>query len=104
MERQPQPWPNTRFPPERQAGRSAVPKHGRPNKPIPPVFGTSTPLHGLSGAIRTLAYRLPDHYPSHWMLMMVGDRLDSAETRIQRYLPLALPVAALALFVRMARR
>ena len=104
MMRDPQPWPNTRFPPERQPGRSAVPKHGRPNKPMPPVFGTATPPRGLSGAIRVFAYRLPDHYPSHWLLLMLGDRVDSWGTRVQRLLPLALPVAVFALFVRMARR
>jgi hypothetical protein len=100
--RDPQPWPNTRFPPERQSGTPAVPKHGRPNKPFPPVFGTSCPPRGLSGAIRTFAYGLPDHYPSHWFLLMLGDRVESWGTRARRVLPIALPVAVLALFVRRA--
>ena len=102
--RKPTPWPNTRFPPERQAGEPAVPKHGRPNKPFPPVFGTSVPPQGLSGAIRTLAYQLPDHYPSHWFLLMLGDRVDSWSHRARRLLPLALPIAAVGILVRLARR
>jgi hypothetical protein len=35
---------------------------------------------------------------------MLGDRVDSLGTRLERYLPVALPLAALAFFVRMARR
>ncbi|MFL5311124.1 MAG: hypothetical protein ACJ79H_11785 [Myxococcales bacterium] len=100
--REPQPWPNTRFPPERQLGSSAVPKHGRPNKPFPPVFGTSCPPRGLSGAIRKLAYGLPDHYPTHWLLLLLGDRVESWGTRARRALPVALPVAILAIVVRRA--
>jgi hypothetical protein len=87
------PFPNTSFPPERQAGASAVPMHNRPNKNMPPVFGTSTPLKGLSGVVRRAAYGLPDHAPSHWLLMMLGDRVDSFETRAKRVLPVAIPAA-----------
>ena len=54
--RDPKPFPNTIFPPERQPGEPAAPMHGRPNKRMPPVFGTSTPLRGLSGAVRRMAY------------------------------------------------
>lgn len=104
MERKPQPWPNTRFPPERQSGESAVPMHGRPNKTMPPVFGTAVPLSGLSGIIRKYAYRLPDHFPSHWLLIMLGDRVDSWETRARRYLPVVAPLALLAVFARRALR
>ena len=104
MRKDPRPWPNTRYPPERQPGESAVPKHGRPNKPMPPVFGTAVPLHGLSGAIRKLAYRYPDHYPRHWLLKMFGDRVDSWEHRARRVMPVALPLVALGVLVRLARR
>src|ERR1700687_6366372 len=57
MRLDPRPLPNTRFPPERQAGEPAAPMHGRPNKRMPPVFGTSTPLAGLSG---------PGRRPADW--------------------------------------
>ena len=102
--REPEPWPNTRYPPERQPGRSAVPKHGRPGKPFPPVFSTALPLRGVSGLVRHFAYRLPDHRPTHWLLMMLGDRVESFETRMRRLMPVVLPLAALGLFVRLARR
>src|ERR1700704_960158 len=104
MRKDPRPWPNTLYPPERQPGEPAVPKHGRPNKPMPPVFGTAVPLHGLSGAIRKLAYRYPDHYPRHWLLKMLGDRVDSWEHRARRIMPVALPLVALGVVARLARR
>jgi hypothetical protein len=103
MRRDPQPFPNARFPPERQAGRPAAPKHGRANKPMPPVFGTATPLRGLSGLVRRLAYRYPDHAPRHWLLKMAGDRVDSWTHRGRKVLPLVLPFAALALLARRSR-
>jgi hypothetical protein len=71
---------------------------------MPPVFGTAVPPRGLSGAIRLLAYRLPDHYPSHWLLLMLGDRVDSWGLRARRLLPFALPLAVLGVVVRLARR
>jgi len=71
---------------------------------MPPVFGTAVPPRGLSGAIRMLAYRYPDHYPRHWFLLMFGDRVDSWETDARRVLPLVLPLAALGLLVRWAQR
>jgi len=100
MERtNPEPMLNTRFPPERQPGTPAVPMHGRSNKTMPPVFGTSVPLRGLSGAIRRLAYSYPDHYPKHWLLKLLGDRVDSWEYHAKKYLPFALPLAGLAYIV-----
>ena len=98
--KEPKPFPNTRFPPERQEGVPAVPKHGRPNKPFPPVFGTSTPLKGLSGAIRAAAYKLPDHKPEHWLLLMLGGRVESWGARVRRYGPLVAPLLAIAWYVR----
>ncbi|MFP2905015.1 hypothetical protein ACLESD_08165 [Pyxidicoccus sp. 3LFB2] len=97
--REPQPFPNTRFPLERQPGVPASPMHGRTNKQMPPVFGTSTPLRGLSGAIRRFAYSKPDHYPSHWLLKLLGDKVDSLEYRAKKVLPFALPLAGLAYIV-----
>jgi hypothetical protein len=103
MRTDPQPLPNARFPPERQRGTPASPRHGRPNKPMPPVFGTALPPRGLSGAIRKLAYRYPDHKPRHWLLKMLGDRVDSWTTRARRLLVFAVPIAAIALIFRRAR-
>jgi len=104
MMREPQPFPNTRYPPERQPGMPASPMHGRTNKQMPPVFGTSTPLRGLSGAIRKLAYSYPDHYPRHWLLKMLGDRVDSWEYRARKALPVVVPFAVLGFLTRLGRR
>jgi hypothetical protein len=71
---------------------------------MPPVFGTSTPLSGVSGAVRRLAYRLPDHAPSHWMLLMLGDRIESWGVRTRRMAMVALPLVAVGLCIRAARR
>lgn len=95
-ERPPKPWPNSRFPPERMTALPAVPTHGRPHKTMPPVYGTAEPLHGISGAVRRLAYRYPDHVPAHWLLLLLGDRVDAWGTRARRALPLLGPAALVA--------
>jgi hypothetical protein len=104
MRQDPQPLLNARFPPERQPGQPASPLHGRPNKPMPPVFGTALPLRGLSGAIRRLAYSYPDHKPRHWMLKLLGDRVESWGYRTRKYLPVVLPLAAGAWLLSRPRR
>jgi hypothetical protein len=103
-EREPQMWPNAQFPPERQQGEPTAPMHNRPNKQLPPVFGTAVPLKGLSGVVRRLAYSLPDHKPTHWMMLMLGDRIDSWETRAERLLPVALSLGVLGFFFHRLRR
>ncbi len=100
MEREPQPWPNTRFPPARQQGEPAALRHGRANKRPPPVFGTGEPPRGLSGLVRRWAYRYPDHYPRHWLLLLLGDRVDSWSHRFRRVAPIAVGVAVAAFLFR----
>ncbi|MGC4119745.1 MAG: hypothetical protein QM765_35265 [Myxococcales bacterium] len=97
MEREPQPWPNTRYPPEHQAGEPASPLHGRSNKSPVPVFGTAVPLRGLSGVIKKIAYRSPDHRTRHWLLLMLGDRVDAWTHAFRPMMLLAIPLAAIAL-------
>lgn len=104
MRANPRPLPNTHFPPEPQEGEPTSPRHGRPNKPMPPVFGTAVPLRGLSGVIRRLAYRYPDHHPRHWLLKFLGDRVDSWGHRARRYMPVALPLVAAMAISRTSRR
>jgi hypothetical protein len=45
-------------------------------KQLTPVFGTAQLPHGLSGLIRRLAYRLPEHEARHWLLLLTADRID----------------------------
>lgn len=50
---------------------------------LPPVFGTSVPLHGLSGAIRSYAYaRFSEARAAHWLLLLAGDRVDAVESHL----------------------
>jgi hypothetical protein len=64
-ERQPEKWP-----------REMSPEHGV----LPPVFGTACPPRGISGAIRRYAYTLSEGRSSHWLLLMLADRIDVLES------------------------
>lgn len=67
--------------PERQ-----VPRWARERSPehkfLTPVFGTACPPHGISGAIRRYAYRYSEGRASHWLLLMLADRVDVLETNL----------------------
>lgn len=41
-----------------------------------PVLSTALPPRGPSGALRRLAYRLPDHRVGRWILLLLADRID----------------------------
>jgi hypothetical protein len=70
-ERQPELWP-----------REKSPEHGM----LPPVFGTVAPPRGISGAIRRYAYTLSEGRSSHWLLLMLADRVDVLESRVESVL------------------
>src|SRR3954454_24055312 len=64
-ERQPEKWPRER---------------SIEHKFLTPVFGTSTPPRGLSGAIRKHAYaRYSEARAAHWLLLVLADRVDAIE-------------------------
>lgn len=93
-ERRPHPEPSASFgAPQRSDVEVLV--HDRPHKALPPVYGTAQPPSGASGALRRVAYRYPDHWARHWLLLLVADRVDVAEHRLKRPEGLAT-VAALA--------
>ena len=51
---------------------------------VTPVFGTAQPPKGLSGVVRRYAYaRFSEGRMAHWMLLVVGDRIDAAEHRLR---------------------
>jgi hypothetical protein len=52
----------------------------RPN--ITRVFGTSTPPAGLSGAVRRYAYKFSEATATHWMTLILADRIDVIEGKI----------------------
>jgi len=50
---------------------------------VTPVFGTAQPLSGLAGVVKRYAYRrFSEGRLAHWMLLVVGDRLDVATHRV----------------------
>jgi len=51
---------------------------------LPPVFGTSVPLRGVSGLVRRLAYaRFSEGRAAHWLLLIAGDRVDAIESHVR---------------------
>ena len=73
-ERQPEKWPR-----ERSIEHTM----------LPPVFGTSTPPKGISGAIRKYAYRqFSEARAAHWLLLILADRVDAVEHHTQSLLTL----------------
>jgi hypothetical protein len=58
----------------------------------------------LSGVLRKLAYRYPDHLARHWMVLLMADRVDSWEYRLRRRLPLAAVLLLGSLTVKLIRR
>jgi len=67
---------------------------------LTPVFGTASPPRGLSGVMRTAAYKIPEHFTSHWLILLAADRVDVLEDRLKRYLPLALLAGGVYLALR----
>jgi hypothetical protein len=49
----------------------------RPN--LTAVFGTSTPPSGLSGMIRRFAFRYSENQYSHWLPLLLADRVNVVE-------------------------
>jgi hypothetical protein len=53
---------------------------------LTPVFGTSCPPKGLSGAIRRLAYaRYSEAQAAHWLLLLLADRVDVKESILRSF-------------------
>lgn len=92
------PWPDPGAywsRPEQQRGVQPLARSGIPGATA--VFGTAVPARGLSGALRRLAYRIPEHRASRWIVLMAADRVDVLEHRARRGLWLVPVVLAVAL-------
>jgi hypothetical protein len=51
---------------------------------LTPVFGTSSPARGASGAIRKYAYRkYSEGRAAHWLLLIAADRVDAWEHHLR---------------------
>lgn len=68
--------------PERQKG-GASRERSIEHEMLPPVFGATVPLKGLSGVIRRHAYaRYSEGRAAHWLLLILGDRVDAIESHL----------------------
>jgi hypothetical protein len=67
--------------PERQLPRQPR-ERSLEHKFLTPVFGTTCPPKGLSGAMRRFAYRYSEGRPIHWFLLVAADRVDVLEGRL----------------------
>ncbi|MCW2815564.1 MAG: hypothetical protein JWN84_3019 [Nocardioides sp.] len=57
-------------------------EHGR----LTPVFGTSCPTRGVSGAVRRLAYRRwSEARAAHWLVLIAADRIDVVESSLRSW-------------------
>jgi hypothetical protein len=73
-ERQPETWP-----------REMSIEH----KFLTPVFGTSCPPKGASGAMRKFAYkRYSEGRAAHWLLLLAADRVDAIESHARSFVTL----------------
>ena len=68
-ERQPERWPRER---------------SIEHADLTPVFGTSCPPHGVSGAMRRYSYRkFSEARAAHWLLLLAADRVDAAGSHVR---------------------
>lgn len=57
------------------------------HKFLTPVFGTTAPPTGVSGAMRKYAYRkYSEARAAHWLILLASDRVDASESRVSALL------------------
>ena len=59
------------------------------------VVSNAQPPGGLAGRLRRQAFRIPEHHPEHWMLLLAADRLEVRLSRARRWLGFAAGALAL---------
>jgi len=64
-------------PPQQKTNMEILHSIERPN--ISAVFGTSVPLSGLSGMIRRFAFKYSESRYSHWLPLLIADRVNVLE-------------------------
>lgn len=70
--------------PEQQPSKGRERERSVEHERLTPVFGTAQPLHGISGRIRRYAYdRYSEGQAAHWLLLVVGDRVESAAAHVK---------------------
>lgn len=72
--------------PEQQADDDGRRERSVEHLRLTPVFGTAQPLKGAAGAVRRLAYRrYSEGQTAHWMLLVVGDRVDAVSAHLRSF-------------------
>jgi hypothetical protein len=70
--------------PEQQPSRGREREKSVEHERLTPVFGTAQPLHGVAGRVRRYAYdTYSEGQTAHWLLLVVGDRIDSAGAHVK---------------------
>lgn len=87
--------PRERFEPTAAGTRWELPERQPEERPrersiehamLTPVFGTTCPTRGLSGAVRRLAYaRYSEGRAAHWLLLLAADRVDVVESAVRSW-------------------
>ncbi|UZX01528.1 hypothetical protein F8G81_01990 [Arthrobacter sp. CDRTa11] len=69
-ERQPEEWPRER---------------SVEHQFLTPVFGTTVPAKGVSGAVRKYAYRFSEGRAAHWLILVAADRVDAWGSHLRSF-------------------
>lgn len=102
MERTPAPLHGVSWTkPEQQPLTVEVLKH-KLQKNYTSTFGTGPAPKGLSGVLRRLAYKIPEHRPEKWMMCLFADRVDVIEHGNPFGKWMIMPASMLATFAGLA--
>ncbi len=69
--------------PEEQASRDVTVFHSIERPGLTPVYGTTVPPRGVSGAVRHAAFRYSESDIRHWLLLLGADRIDMVEGLVE---------------------
>jgi hypothetical protein len=83
MERTPPRLDNVHWDAPAQQKRTVKVYHSTERPGITPVFGTSAPPSGVSGAIRGAAFRYSENDLRHWLMLLFADRVNVVEGILQ---------------------
>jgi hypothetical protein len=81
-------YPMERMPPRLEGGVRDDPEqqhahvqifHSTERPGLTPVFGTSAPPSGISGRVRSVAYKYSENDLRHWLLLLFADRVNVVE-------------------------
>jgi len=79
------------YPPiEQQQPRTKIHKSTEHQR-LTPVFGTSCPPRGLSGMLRSVAYKYSEGRFARWLTLMFADRVDMVEGVVSDLVHLRVP-------------